>query len=417
MISNRKTNPQLVSIENGFKVLKENPSSEVGLELIRSSTENIFPYTFHVNIINVKDSSPLFVMSVFPDKSTLDKVIDAIVSNDNKAISKIWSQAKDWTIEIDGRILNPAIVDLTEKELAAIYCHEIGHIIYSNSIPNRLSMVLQYEIAVSSNKFLIRDKFFKKFLSLPVLNSCRVNKNESIKEEIKADKFAKKLGYQTDLISVMKKFQACPVYSEEDTPDQGMKKMARFSLNSMEQFKQRETKLVEAAIERMVANCNSIYIESVLNEILDTCFRDTDGTSMTRDKKLNMLYERASLYDQNEDIDISKYPEITLELGKQPEITEYTMDYILIKIKSIKTNDDKLMIVSYIHSKIDIVDYYLQLLKSKKRKIFGRQPYTIEQLERYRIRLLELLEMAMDSKIDTRSKINVIVSYPEGYEG
>ena len=417
MISNSKTNPQLVSIENGFKVLKENPSSNAGLELIQKSTEKIFPYTFHINVIDVKDSSPLFVMSVFPDKSTLDKIIDAISTNDNKAISKIWAQAKDWTIEIDGRILNSTIIDLTEKELTAIYCHEIGHIIYSNSIPNRLSMVLQYEIAVSSNKFLIRDKFFKKFLSLPVLNSCRVNKNESIKEEIKADKFAKKLGYQTDLISVMKKFQACPVYSEEDTPDQGMKKMARFSLNSMEQFKQRETKLVEAAIERMAANCNSIYIESVLNEILDTCFRDTDGTSMTRDKKLNMLYERASLYDQNEDIDISKYPEITLELGKQPEITEYTMDYILIKIKSIKTNDDKLMIVSYIHSKIDIVDYYLQLLKSKKRKIFGRQPYTIEQLERYRIRLLELLEMAMDSKIDTRSKINVIVSYPEGYEG
>ena len=417
MISNRKTNPQLVSIENGFKVLKENPSSEVGLELIRSSTENIFPYTFHVNIINVKDSSPLFVMSVFPDKSTLDKVIDAIVSNDNKAISKIWSQAKDWTIEIDGRILNPAIIDLTEKELTAIYCHEIGHIIYSNSIPNRLSMVLQYEIAVSSNKFLIRDKFFKKFLSLPVLNSCRVNKNESMKEEIKADKFAKKLGYQTDLISVMKKFQACPVYSEEDTPDQGMKKMAYFSLNSMEQFKQRETKLVEATIERMAAECNSIYIESVLNEILDNCFRDTEGTSMTRYKKLDMLYNRAALYDENVCLDLNKYPELTLEFGKQPEINEYTLDYILIKIKSIKTNDDKMMIVSYIHSKLDIVDYYLQLI-NKKKKLFVRCPYTAEELERYKTKLLSLLEDAIDTPvIDGKTNTSIFVAYPKGYEG
>ena len=417
MISNRKTNPQLVSIENGFKVLKENPSSEVGLELIRSSTENIFPYTFHVNIINVKDSSPLFVMSVFPDKSTLDKVIDAIVSNDNKAISKIWSQSKDWTIEIDGRILNPAIIDLTEKELAAIYCHEIGHIIYSNSIPNRISMVLQYEIALSSNKFLIRDKFFKKFLSLPILNSCRVNKNESMKEEIKADKFAKKLGYQTDLISVMRKFQMCPAYSEEDNPTEGMKKMAHFSLNSMEQFKQRETRLVEATIERMAAECNSIYIESVLNEILDNCFRDTEGTSMTRYKKLDMLYNRAALYDEDVCLDLNKYPELTLEFGKQPEINEYTLDYILIKIKSVKTNDDKMMIVSYIHSKLDIVDYYLQLI-NKKKKLFVRCPYTAEELERYKTKLLSLLEDAIDTPvIDGKTNTSIFVAYPKGYEG
>lgn len=407
MISTRKTNPQLISIENGFKVLKENPSSTVGLDLIRSSTENIFPYKFNVNIINVRDNSPLFVMSVFPDKSTLDKIIDAIATNDNKAISKLWSQSKEWTIEIDSRILNSSVIDLTEKELTAIYCHEIGHIIYSNSIPNRLTTVLQYEIAISANKFLIRDKFFKKFLSLPVLNSCRVNKNESIKEEIRADKFAKKLGYQTDLISVMKKFQSCPAYSEEDTPDEGMKKLAHFSLNSMEQFKQRETKLVESTIERMAANSNSIYVESVLNDILDNCFRDTEGTSMTRYRKLDMLYDRANSCEEN----------MIIEFGKQSEINEYTLDYILIKIKAIKTNDDKMMIVSYIHSKLDIVDYYLQLI-NKKKKLFNRCPYTAEELEIYKTKLLSLLETAIDAPVnDAKHQTSIFVAYPKGYEG
>ena len=407
MISTRKTNPQLISIENGFKVLKENPSSTVGLDLIRSSTENIFPYKFNVNIINVRDNSPLFVMSVFPDKSTLDKIIDAIATNDNKAISKLWSQSKEWTIEIDGRILNSSVIDLTEKELTAIYCHEIGHIIYSNSIPNRLTTVLQYEIAISANKFLIRDKFFKKFLSLPVLNSCRVNKNESIKEEIRADKFAKKLGYQTDLISVMKKFQSCPAYSEEDTPDEGMKKLAHFSLNSMEQFKQRETKLVESTIERMAANSNSIYVESVLNDILDNCFRDTEGTSMTRYRKLDMLYDRANSCEEN----------MIVEFGKQSEINEYTLDYILIKIKAIKTNDDKMMIVSYIHSKLDIVDYYLQLI-NKKKKLFNHCPYTAEELEIYKTKLLSLLETAIDAPVnDVKHQTSIFVAYPKGYEG
>lgn len=417
MIINNKTSSQLTSIENGFKVLKENPSSNVGLELIRSSTENIFSYKFHVNIIHSKDNGPLFVMSVFPDRSTIDKIIDAVVSNDNKVISKIWSESKEWTIEIDDRILNPSIIDLTEKELTAIYCHEIGHIIYSNSIPTRLSTILEYEIAISTNKFLIRDKFFKKFLSLPILNACRVNKNESMKEEIKADKFAKKMGYQKDLISVMKKFQSCPAYSEEDTPTDGMKKMAYFSLNSMEQFKHRETKLVESTLERMRANCNSIYIENVLNDIIDNCFRDTPDTSMTRDRKLDMLYERAASYEENVLIDINKYPEITLELGKQPDITEYTMDYILIKIKSIKTNDDKMMIVSYIHSKLDIIDYYLQLI-NKKKKLFVRCPYTLEQLELYKAKLLSLLETAMDAPVnDGKHQTSIFVAYPKGYEG
>lgn len=404
-------NPKnLLYIENGFKVLKENSQSNVGLELLKTYTEKNFPYKFNINIITARDNSPLFVMSVYPDRSTLDKIIDAVINNEgNKVISKLWSQNKEWTIEIDSRILDETIIDLTDRELSAIYCHEIGHIIYSNSIVNRLSTILQYEIAVTSpsNKLMLRDKFFKKFLSLPILNACRTEKDNSIKNEIKADKFAKKAGYQRELISVMQKFQKCPNYTEDDSSDNGMKKMATFTLNSLEQFRERETRLVECTLERMHANCNSVYVESVLSELLNDYFKDTEGTSMTREKKLNYLYERANKHS-NENV-------IT-ELGRLPELNASTLDYILIKIKDIKTNDDKMMIVSYIHSKLDIIDYYMEVLKRPKKYLFVKCPYTMKELENLKKRLLNLVDMAINAKLQTRHS-NVLVSWPEGYEG
>ena len=150
-------------------------------------------------------------MSVYPDRSTIDKIVDSIAKNESHMISKLWKQTKEWTIEMDQRIFNRDYIDLNARELTAIFCHEIGHIIQSNSIPNRLVTILQYELAKTSvsNKALLRDKFFRKILSLPIINACMGGDHEkdSIKIEIKADKFVKSMGYQNDLISVFKKSQ------------------------------------------------------------------------------------------------------------------------------------------------------------------------------------------------------------------
>lgn len=411
-----KFNPNrenFVTLENAFKILKENDRSKSGIDMLKTASEKIFPYKFNIVMIDVYNNSPLFVMSVFPEQSVLDKIVNAVAKSDTKVISKIWAETKNWTIEIDRRILKDEYIRLTETELTAIYCHEIGHISSSNSIPSRIVNILQYELAKTklTNKVFIQDTFFSKLLSLPILNACSMEKNDSIKEEIKADKFAKAAGYQKDLISVMQKFQKCSQF-KKDNPDAEMKKMAMFTTDALDQFKKRETSLLESTLLRMKEECNSVYLENALEEIINEFFYDDPTTSVTKEKRLNFFYERA---DRLTDEFIATEFFNLGRKGLKP-IDPSELDYILIKMKSIETNDDKMMLVSYAHSKLDIVEYYISLLNNPKMNKKYSVPYTMSELESLRTRLKTMIDQIINYKLPP--KLNgVLVAWPDGYEG
>ena len=403
----------MTKIENAFAVLKENPNSTVALEILQKSAEDIFSYKFTVYTVD-SVNAPVFFMSVYPDRSTVDKIVDALSQNDSHVISKLWKQTKEWTIEIDRRILNTNIVDLTDRELTAIFCHEIGHVIQSNSIPNRLITILQYELAKTSigNKSLIRDKFFKKILSLPIINACMGGDHDqsSIKEEIKADKFVKSMGYQNDLVTVFRKYQQSKKFVDVK---KDMKRMAEFTIDSLNQFKRRETALLESTLNAMITECASTYVNSILTDIKTDFFFDNKDSSVSKEKRLNFLYERAESLEQefiaNEFFSTGKK---TLKRIDPAEI-----DYIAIKIKSIVNTSDKMMLVSYIHSKMDMVDYYISLLKNPVQSKKYSIPHSLKELEDLKKYLTEMLSDTINAKLPDKLRGGLLVAWPDRYEG
>ena len=201
------------SIENAFFILKGDNQNKEAIQLIKESLEKSFDCEFDINIIPSIDTmnKNLFVMSVYPEIPVIDKIISAVMSDKGTdAIKSLWEKNKKWTIEIDAKILDDRIIDCTKEELTAVLLHEVGHIVCSSSIPNRVSLILRYEIMKSSfkSRMMLKDKVFRLIMSLPVLDACiSDNKRDvsSIKEEIKADKFVKKMGYQKELYSVLTK--------------------------------------------------------------------------------------------------------------------------------------------------------------------------------------------------------------------
>ena len=75
-----------------------------------------------------------------------------------------------------------------------------------------------------------------------------------------------------------------------------------------------------------------------------------------------------------------------------------------------------MMLISYIHSKLDIIDFYLGILKDPKLAKKYNVPNTAEQLERMRHRLLTSRENILKFKIPERNK-GIIIAWPENYEG
>ena len=404
------------SIDNAFLVLQEDKASETGKKIIKDSLNEIFDVEFDIEIIPVNDNSPLFVMSVFPEKSVVSKIISSVTTNSGniETIKKLWSQNKKWTLEIDERILNKNFINCSNRELTALVLHEIGHVVCTNSIPSRISTIIQYEIAKSKleNKILAADKLFSKILALPILNACVSDSRKSDKPlsvEIKADNFAKKMGYQQELLSVLKKITTNQKYPKGGTINKNMEEMTKFSINTLDQLKAREDNLLKKNLVSLKKECVSPYIESYIDDFYNTIFESGSKAISTIDR-VTFMENRADSIVEN------YYTEFFFGKKKLSKIDPAELDYIDIKTNEIKNENDKMMLISYIHSKLDIIDFYLEILKDPKLAKKYNVPNSADQLERMRTRLLTSRENILKYKIPERNK-GIIIAWPENYEG
>ena len=99
---------------------------------------------------------------------------------------------------------------------------------------------------------------------------------------------------------------------------------------------------------------------------------------------------------------------------KLQKIDPKTPDMIKIQIDGLKSNDERALLVSYIHDKLSVIDYYLDILDSNnpKYEVYNSK----EELLRMRNKLESYLTAVMEKKIPEFS-YNFFVKYPEGFEG
>ena len=329
---------------------------------------------------------------------------------------KLWEKNNVWTIEIDERILVDSSLSFSEKELTAMLLHEIGHIVCSTSITNRISVILRYEVAKTSlrNKMLLNNRIFSSILSLPILDSCVSDgkrNRSSIKEEIKADKFVKSMGYQNELYSVLTKIANDKRYPKTNDINSKMSKTATFSLDVLDDINTRKEKLGKGKLIELKESVESPYIKEFLSTYIERVFGIKTHEEFETNKEL-MLTETV-----NDIIDGECMKEFFLFGGKDlKRIDPAEIDYIDIKISSMKTETDKMMINSYIHSKLDMVEYYISILQNPKLRRKYNIPHTMDQLITMKKRLIELRDIALKFKLPERYK-GILVAYPTGYEG
>ena len=428
---------KLESIRSGFAMLRDafaydaSPDVDCKAEcqekimkacpMIIEGTEGMFPYHIKINLCYEDKSigTPIFGMAVYPDTPVVDKIVELVAmggENSAKEISILWAKNKIWTIELDCRIFKDKYISLTPEELTALYLHELGHITSSNSVPMRITNILQYEIAkgTMTNKAILRNKVFSGILKLPILNTCVMdNDKNALVEEIRADKFAVKAGYKKDLISALNKFQNCAEFKRGVSTSKAMKTMSLFTIDAAEQFAQRRTALLESALENMMNGCCSEVLVEAVKDVYNQFFYNDNNTSVTKDRKLEFLYESANKSAEE------FYATEFFGIGKQKlkRIDPAQLDYIQLKMNSIQSDNDKLMLVSYARSKIDICDFYLSILnnpsKSKKYDI----PHSREELLSIKDRLERMVTDIIAYRIPNRLTGNILVAWPDGYDG
>ncbi len=92
------------------------------------------------------------------------------------------------------------------------------------------------------------------------------------------------------------------------------------------------------------------------------------------------------------------------------------VSYIQIETEAIETSNDKMMISSYCLSKLEMVNWYLELLEVGSKKYVV--PQSKEYLKSVRDQLVECHKEIMRTKTKKPGNRPIIdIKYPKGYEG
>lgn len=101
---------------------------------------------------------------------------------------------------------------------------------------------------------------------------------------------------------------------------------------------------------------------------------------------------------------------------KLKRIPSDLVSYIQIETEAIETSNDKMMISSYCLSKLETVNWYLELLEVGSKKYIV--PQSKAYLESVRDQLVECHKEIMRVKIQKPGKRPLLdIEYPKGYEG
>jgi len=100
---------------------------------------------------------------------------------------------------------------------------------------------------------------------------------------------------------------------------------------------------------------------------------------------------------------------------KLKKIPANLLSYIQIEGEAIKDANDKQMISSYAHGKLEKIDWYIQLLKSGSDKYVV--PHSLEHLQDLRQRLQAIIKVIMATPIPKGDRPLMDIKYPKDYEG
>lgn len=381
---------QLASIEKAFQNMIDNPDQESIIRKSCSTIESVLRLAcdkrFVVSVIESPPTDELYGMSVRPSQAYTDQLVSMMLDNEKWHIVVFsWKDIKDWVIDIDKRMIKKE-VGMNATELTTILLHEIGHIVLNTSFGAKLENTFRRQLAQAGFEVtnMARQSFFSKIMQLPLINlmsTGRYKDDGQLKEEIKADKFAAvNPRYREALISAIGKMMEVQPVSTSTSDDE-----VKLALSTINNYKKRQAKLVNVRRLFKVPKSKNMFTRESVFDISESC----DDTYI--ENKANEIYNDA----------MAMYFEFfSFKEKKLPVIDNSYITYIENKIKEIKDEDDKAMLIEYTKSKITMIDWYISLLEhpefSKKYII----TQSAKELNTVKNALNNILKTIINFKID-----------------
>lgn len=424
---------EFLYMEEVFAAIKLKKNVNENLKTLSRICGRLFETNITFQIVE-NTSNNFFGMTVYPAEGMMDVFVDSVINKKSKRdhLQRIWGANMEWYIDIDSLLLYDTGLMANPSEIVAVLLHEIGHIIYSDTIPMRINKVLRLKLLELKYEVyqICKDDKFKKLFNLIVLDSC-ANKNYTSRRKLKtetiADQFAQKYGYGDSLYNFIDKLLKRRGNSIIDRTERDMEidieAMSTWVIENITELQFRKNKL-RTALENEKLRHNSSFVRSVITKIHRKIFGDRKDTyrevlAESMGSTLEFNY-----YDLEADQILSNYVKNALvsenaivdffdKFGKIKKITQSDIDVIRVEADRIENHDDKIYVLDRIYGVMVIVDRALDFLAQGRKNKVQQSKSTLEDFKK---QLMDIRTYVTTLRI-VEKEYGVFVKYPKGYEG
>ena len=406
--------PDMIALENCFKELKTKTNVTQNLQQIERIIKRNFDIDFTISIVN-NTRGKFFGMTIYPQINYIEAMVANILESKSRmdTIVQLWNTNKKWTLEIDSILLYDTNLNANPAEIVAVLLHEIGHVIYSNTVPQRVYRIMKYEImnlSISMRK-LIQWKRVQRLFDLAFIEACS-SKNFrfiNLHTERVADKFVVKMGYGETLDNFIGKLIAAQgnslVNRTEEDMDHDVRSIVNWGIDNITELEFRKKKLRSSLHAELLRN-PSQYVKDAITRIRNTFFGPEEDTYKSVVSE-QYLVNHATKIVQEGLLDIfDKY-------GKVKKITQNDIDILTVEAGRIENEDDKIYVLDLIYDKLEIINTSLQLIAENKK---DKVPTPKETLLSFKNQLEKLRKEVLSLTIKEKT-YGVFIKYPKGYEG
>ena len=423
-------NEDLLQIETCFAYIKSGEETLSNLNQIETILKRLFDVDIHVNLVK-NENNKFFGISVYPGTDTMDKIVDKVVNIDipSSKIIDIWANNKEWYLEIDSLLLNGFGINASPSECVGLMLHEIGRVIYSNTIIQSLINTIRFKVVKLNyvTKKILENQRIKKLFYLSIMEICNT-KNFSYKDEASekvSDRFVVQYDYREELDNFLEKLIS--VYGNNminrtsDDVEIDTKVMVNWVILNIRKLEFRKKELRET-LKVEIMTTPSPLAKRVLQNIYVSFF----GTAT--DKYRELLSEQfnevatdvVSEIAANERLE-KFFESITQEaalsifdkMGRIKKVNQLDIDIIYADISRISTTDDKIYLLDKVYIQMDKINTALDYIEMGKTDKVKQSKSTLQnmkkQLERIR---QEILATRIVDK-----QYGVFIKYPVGYQG
>lgn len=443
---------QVTSIFKGALMGEYSPQSLTQLlgktlsAVINTASKNSSNVKYTIDVKLIKSPNEFIGMCVYPDITTLTAALsDLSFVSLSKAVSA-WESINKFTLEIDENVFDRNLIAFDPEELTAMCLHELGHIIFSSYVPERLYRAYRTnaESLDMMDKKILR-KVLGIFYVVPALTICGIHKwyvgKNGMFEEYYCDKVFCMPDAQEHMASalnkIIKKYGNSIIVKE--TEDIKLHEADRdvnwCNLNIRDISRRRE--YLQAELFNRSARTKSFTVKRAFLNIsarlgvglkdrythaviaMESVVGMVDSGEVPIEKVFD-TYEFTHGFDSSS---VENIVAMSLERGfkqatealksnKAPILpSDYALDEISIEVDKIENHNDRIYVLDLIYSRIEDLDTFEKWAKANDQ--YQRHSSKIQQKRDY----LNTLRQAVLTKKLPDKNYGVYVQYPKGYEG